>query len=398
MELYWENNGWEKEDKHLVGVTKMPFQRRWQFVDLRPGLYSLRGPRQIGKSSWLKHLLKMQCDTVGPKNCFFLSCENLADYKDLAEILSLYKNRKVIFLDEVTFVHDWARPVKHLIDRGFGGTIVVTGSNLHDLRMGVDRMPGRQGFGQDLLLLPMSFYEFKEARKNAGWAELSSPELLERYFRVGGFPLAVAEAGSDSHKTTQTEKLMEKWILGDIARIGKNENYAREILSQVGQCLCSSMSTQKLAARTQIGSHHTIADYLQVLEDMFILRTLYSIDQDTGALRFKKEKKYYLTDPIFNKLGWKWLGLTSNEIESDKMAEQMAHEFLRRHFDRMGFLSSKKNGEVDFYSYRNWAVEIKWSKIPTNLSWTYKNLQLHHKIIWNEDNYLELPADLATSP
>ena len=78
-------------------------------------------------------------------------------------------------------------------------------------------------------------------------------------------------------------------------------------------------------------------------------------------------------------------------------AEQMAHEFLRRHFDRMGFLSSKKNGEVDFYSYKNWAVEIKWSKISTNLSWTYKNLQLPHKIIWNEDNYLELRPDLATS-
>jgi predicted AAA+ superfamily ATPase len=275
-----------------------------------------------------------------------------------------------------------------LIDSGYSGTIVVTGSNTYDLRKGVDRMPGREGFGQDLLLLPMNFQEYLKAREDAKWQTLGKTEALEKYFHVGGFPLAIAEAGENSTKTSKTEKLIEKWILGDIAKIGKNENYTKDIISQVVQTMTSAMSSHKLAQRTQIGSHHTIAEYLQVLEDMFVVKILYSIDPDTGAFRFKKEKKFYLTDPIYTKLGLRWLGLDSDDIESPRLAEQVAHEHLSRQFDRIGFLTSSKSGEVDFYAYKKWAIEVKWSEIPTNISAAYKNLVVPKKIIWAKENFL----------
>jgi predicted AAA+ superfamily ATPase len=388
MKLFWENQNWEKEDRHFLGLKNMPFERVFPAIDLRKGLYSIRGPRQIGKSSWLKKLLKQACNFSSPSECFFLSCENLTDFKDLAETLALFKNRRYIFLDEITFVKDWARPIKHLIDSGYNGTIIVTGSNTYDLRKGVDRMPGREGFGEDLFLLPMNFQEYLKARKDANWKTLAKTEALEKYFRIGGFPLAIAEAGEESTKTSKTEKLIEKWILGDIAKIGKNENYTKEIISQVVQTMTSTMSSHKLAQRTQVGSHHTIADYLQVLEDMFIIKTLNSIDPDTGAFRFKKEKKFYLTDPIYTKLGLRWLGLDTNDIESPQLAEQVAHEYLSRKYDRFGFLTSAKNGEVDFFAYKKWAVEIKWSDIPSNLSNAYKNLVVPKKIIWAKENFL----------
>lgn len=388
MQLFWENENWEKQDKHFLGLKNMPFERDFPDMDLRSGLYSIRGPRQIGKSSWLKRLLKQACNTASPTECFFLSCENLTDFKELAETLEIFKKRRFIFLDEVTFVKDWARPIKHLIDSGFNGTIVVTGSNTYDLRKGVDRMPGREGFGQDLFLLPMNFQEYLKARRDANWKTLEKTEALEKYFRIGGFPLAIAEAGESSTKTSKTEKLVEKWILGDIAKIGKSENYTRDIISQIVQTMTSAMSSHKLAQRTQVGSHHTIADYLQVLEDMFVVKTLNSIDPNTGAFRFKKEKKFYLTDPIYTKLGLRWLGLDTDDIESSVLAEQVAHEHLSRKFGRIGFLTSSKGGEVDFYAYKKWAVEVKWSEIPSNFSAAYKNLIVPKKIIWAKENFL----------
>lgn len=137
-----------------------------------------------------------------------------------------------------------------------------------------------------------------------------------------------------------------------------------------------------------MGSHHTIADYLQVFEDMFILKTLKSIDPNNGSFRFKKEKKFYFTDPIYTKLGLRWLGLNVNDLESSILAEQIAHEHLSRKHDRMSFLTSSQSGEVDFYSYRNWALEVKWMDIPTNISNAYKNLVVPQKTIWIKDNFL----------
>lgn len=103
----------------------------------------------------------------------------------------------------------------------------------------------------------MDFNEYLKARRDAGWKTLPRVEALEKYFRIGGFPLAVAEAGENSTKTTKTEKLIEKWILGDIAKIGKNEDYTRDILSQVVQTMTTPMSFHKLAQRTQVGSPTT---------------------------------------------------------------------------------------------------------------------------------------------
>lgn len=387
MQLFWEKLNWQNEDKHFLGVRSMPFRRAFHSIDLMPGFYSIRGPRQIGKSSWLKYLLKQACELSRPDNCLFLSCEIVEDYKELSEILTLFKNRKYIFLDEITFVKDWARSIKHLIDSGYDGAIVVTGSNTSDLRKGVDRMPGREGFGQDLLLLPMDFFEFLEAKKNAGWVIDSKSNELENYFRIGGFPLAVAEAGEASHRTSKTEVLIEKWILGDIAKLGKSESYTKDIISQIVQTLTSAMSTSKLAQRTQVGSHHTIADYIQTLEDMFVLKTLHSVDPDTGAFRFKKEKKYYFTDPLYIKLGLKWLGLEKNNIESSFISEQVAHEYLSRKYERIGFLNTSKSGEVDFFAYKNWALEVKWTDIPTNISKAYKDLVVPKKSIWTKDTF-----------
>lgn len=281
-------------------------------------------------------------------------------------------------------------PIKFLLDQGYAGTIVITGSNLIDLRAGVDRMPGRSGEGEDLYLLPMDFFEFCDAHKNAKWTMGTKTQMLERYMRIGGFPLALIEAGPDKTTTLKTEKIIEKWILGDIAKLQKNENYVKDIMAQIAQTLCSHLSTQKLAQRTQIGSHNTVSEYLNLLEDMFISRTLFSVDIDTGAYRFKKEKKYYFTDPIFIKISLNWLGLDRNECSESLIAEMIAHEFLKRKTQRLGFLSSAKSGEVDFYAYKKWALEVKWSEDANNLSKAYINLNSVPKKVWFKTNFFDL--------
>ena len=71
-------------------------------------------------------------------------------------------NRRYLFLDEASFLPEWPRGIKVLIDMGFdrNATYVVTGSSALDLKRSSEKLPGRRGKGCDFVLLPLSFRQF----------------------------------------------------------------------------------------------------------------------------------------------------------------------------------------------------------------------------------------------
>lgn len=83
MQNFWEKSGWEESDRHLSVLRSAPFKRRFPDLLQGPGLYIIRGPRQIGKSSWLKSILSTLAK-VGSRNVLYYSCENLRDHQELA--------------------------------------------------------------------------------------------------------------------------------------------------------------------------------------------------------------------------------------------------------------------------------------------------------------------------
>ena len=83
MDLFWEKEDWEQDDPLLSSLQLLPFQRKFPALKLEKGLYFIRGPRQVGKTSWMKTLL-CELSKKGSKECFYYSCENLRDYLDLA--------------------------------------------------------------------------------------------------------------------------------------------------------------------------------------------------------------------------------------------------------------------------------------------------------------------------
>lgn len=386
MDNFWEIEGWERSDAHLVKLKEMPFQRAFPTFSWKKGLYVLRGPRQVGKTSWLKSLLFEHSKTHA-KDCYYLSCENVRDHLDLAQILSDVQKKKWIFLDEITFVSEWARAVKHAWDSGKLHGLVLTGSNAHDLRRGGERMPGRISKANELTLLPMALDEFTQMRQQAGWIENSPLETLKKYFKIGGFPLAVAESGKEGLPPTEAWNTYRNWLIGDFTKLGKQESYLREVLLQLCKTMGTPLSLQKLATRTQIASHHTVLSYLQTLEDCYALRTLYALDSNTGALRFKKKKKFYFTDPLLYWMALDWGAEIQPHEYEPALAEMVAHEFLARNYNRFGYHQSNKE-EVDFYLKDRWAIEVKWSAVVTNLSEAYKNIQVPRKWVWNQTNFL----------
>lgn len=389
MNHFWETPHWEQEDRHLSFMRQMPFQRSFPFIPKEKGLYLVRGPRQIGKSSWLKFVLShysKQKEFAG--KCFYLSCENIQDYRELTEVLASVRNRKIVLLDEVSFVKGWTRAVKHEIDSGHTHILMVTGSHAYDLKTGSDQMPGRFDGGGEFYLLPMLFDEFLEMRAQAGWASENRIHELECYFKSGGFPIAVAEAGKNSHVPKKAIQTYLKWIIGDVIQLGKQEDFLKELLIQFALCLQTPLSFQTLAKKTTIGSHNTVREYVSVLESCFALRSLHAVDLDTGAYRFKKDRKFYFTDPL---LYWMAIDLSGKKPPAnvdEKLAELVAHEHLSRSRKRFGYFSNK-NGEVDFILPGEWAIETKWADVALNLSKAYLNLTLPDKKVWTKSNFLK---------
>jgi predicted AAA+ superfamily ATPase len=384
-EIFWKNPGWEAADRHLSRLNKMPFRRRWPFIPKVNGLYIIRGPRQIGKTSWLKSILSAY---AGTKDCFFLSCDNVRDNRELAHMLTSVRTCELIILDEVSFVEHWDRAVKHFIDSGYRGMLCVSGSHAYDLEKGADLMPGRFDGGGEFQLLPMTFEEFCDARAQAGWDSGDRYTEILQYFKTGGFPDAVASAGALGRPTAKIRDTYLRWLKGDAKKLGKDPEKLVEILIQLFRTIQNPLSFQTLAKKTSIGSPNTVIEYVRLLEASFAIRSLYALDIDTGSLRHRSDKKFYFTDPMIYWIACHLAGEKTRENSDEALAETVAHEHLARVYDRIGFFRSKK-GEIDFIQANKWCIEVKWAPTAENLSKAFYDATMPEKIVWTQRNFLD---------
>ncbi|MEM2289151.1 MAG: ATP-binding protein, partial [Candidatus Hadarchaeales archaeon] len=194
--------------------------RRWQsrgkrwvpaLVDrlkLEPSsLYFLFGPRQVGKTTTVKFLVKRLLEEgVEPERIFYFRCDRVSDYKELDEVLSTYLRLRetrgikgcFLFLDEITMPREWFRTIKFLIDTGKlgGDTLLLTGSMGMRARRETESFPGRRGKGRDLFLFPLSFRSF---------LKVADPELFEKLP-----PLAELEAEEIKKKCSLCLPLLDR--------------------------------------------------------------------------------------------------------------------------------------------------------------------------------------------
>lgn len=174
-------------------------------------ILTLRGPRQVGKTTLLKLLIKrlLLKEKYPREAIFFYPCDRIADYNELHLLLSEFlafaqprtRKRLFIFLDEISFVKEWQRAIKELVDSGKlkNAMVLLTGSNILDIKFSSERLPGRRGeiFKPDIEMLPLDFSGFLglvcSDLKEKGYEEIFSlhfprlQKLFEDFLLTGGF-------------------------------------------------------------------------------------------------------------------------------------------------------------------------------------------------------------------
>lgn len=340
LELLKEQNPWwiakEKIDKdvNLEKISQVKYKWHPWVLDSfkmdRDVIYTLRGSRQIGKTTTLKLLVKKLLKNNKKENIFYFTCNNIDTYHDLIETLKVYfdwqenEHRKYIFIDEITFVKGWTRAIKHLADIGKlrNATMVLTGSNAYDLKYEVERMPGRRGKDAELdkILFPVSFKTYVEfinpeiiqkfcsiesAKKEYPFYKKELKKSLYNFLLTGGFIQAINSFSGDGKISIDIYQQYLSWVLGDLAKLRKKETYSRQIFEQIIKTITTNIGFDTIAKKTSIDSHNTVEDYLDVMESNFIVKILYQIDINKKLGVARRTKKVYFQD-LF--LLWVFLG------------------------------------------------------------------------------------------
>jgi len=353
----WWKHGrrFERYDRDLARAEQNPiFFERKGFETKTENIYIIRGCRQIGKTTYLKKLVaKAINDGVEPRRILYLSLDLFTSRREMRNAINYFldTNREaenlLILLDEVTTIKDWNLELKHLYDSGITrrARIVATGSSGAALRRRGELLPGRGLEGNEYYLKPLSFREFtlqtlehvqhhsegKEFRdtlrrlgeilgkvsiqltSNLGkiYEALNTiipfKKELEYFFRIylftGGFPGVVNEylrkksVGEEEFVDPALAETFVRNVLGDIIKQGKKETYARQLLREIIDKYGTRYSYSKLSRDVEI-THVTTIDYLETLEESFIITILHAYDFNKKNMKFKGAKKIYFQDPF----------------------------------------------------------------------------------------------------
>jgi len=366
IELAQQNPWWKYENKFPskdVDLRKISFLLKRKSIEITPkNIYIIRGIRRCGKTVYLKILIKKLLEKeVDPRSIVYISCDRLTSRRELYNIIkniyvkNMDKNKIYIFLDEITYLPNWFLVLKNIAESPWIDklAIVATGSSPIKIREKAERLPGRRIEGNEYYMKPYTFKEFiinvakrlikeKTVEKLVNTVKkLSFPPnqpnihllepfieeinfLLETYLITGGFPEPITNYLQNRKINENIFETIIRTCLGEISKTGKNEATAIGILNYILENI--SGRTDYITIARKIGIHHeTVKDYLETLQNSFMIYVLHcwNLNKKTHAPR--KQKKIAISDPFLHHAllkylkGFEWNDLL-DEIERRKPA------------------------------------------------------------------------------
>jgi predicted AAA+ superfamily ATPase len=269
-----------------------------QALPAEPGVLSIRGPRQYGKSTWLEQQLRDSVLQGGPGSAFYLNGDHIADAAELVvelETLDAMFRRDAphrrLFVDEITAVDGWEKALKRVLDGGGlrDVLVVTTGSRARDLRRGVERLPGRKGklSRTSYLFVPLSFRSFA-----AKAGDRFGDDLVVAYLLTGGCPAAAVELIQRGRLPEYVVEMVRDWIFGECSASGRD----RGSLLAVWEALLRRGGTpigQANVARDAGLANNTVAQgYLELLADLLCVGTAFAWDESRGVAVRRRPAKF----------------------------------------------------------------------------------------------------------
>jgi uncharacterized protein len=309
-------------------------------ADLKRKMVFLGGPRQVGKTTLAKGLLRNQAAYLN---------WDFSEHRQ--KILTMeFPNLPLLVFDELHKYRKWRNYLKGLYDvKKSRLKILVTGSaRLDYYRFGGDSLQGRYHY---LRLHPLSVAELGIAK----------PLDLRALIALGGFPEPFFSGSLDQARRWSREH--REFLLQDELRdletvqdMGQLELLMLRLPELVGSPLSINSLTEDLQT-----SHKTIARWLMLLERIYALFRLAPF----GAPRIraiKKSLKHYHFD---------WNIVPNEGARFENMVASHLLKWIHHQIDTKGrelelrYFRDVDGRETDFVVTENrqplWLIEAKWS-------------------------------------
>jgi len=397
------NQHWHSPDKfssldpNLSKLAEMPLVHQPSILQQLPmdipGIYSVTGGRQIGKTTMVKQWMRQLLEAgIPPKSVAYMTGELIDDHHALLNmIFSLREEMKTdgihfLIIDEVTYIRDWDKAVKFMADSGQTENMVLllTGSDSMLIQQARTRFPGRRGVADrvNFHLYPLSFrevvnlkygFEAVEEQLEKDSCTFLKNELLA-YMEHGGYLTAINDIVKHQRILPATLRTYADWIRGDMLKHGKQEHYLREILSAVIKRYSSQVSWNALSRGLSIDHPKTVSDYIDLLVSMDALFVQHALQMDKLTPAPKKARKVMFTDPFILHAARSWLQADAEPYESmikpliadAEWRGKLVESIVVTHFSRLQptYYIKTSKGEVDLAIVHEriiFPIEIKWT-------------------------------------
>jgi predicted AAA+ superfamily ATPase len=382
------------------------FSRLVRETDVRRAVV-LIGPRRVGKTVMLKHLIaSLLADGIVGTQVLFLSLDTpLYSGRSLESLVQMFTDLHQhavakplwVLFDEVQYLKDWEVHLKSLVDSYPHIRFVASGSAAAALRM-KSRESGAGRFSE-FVLPPLTFAEYlrfagqEEALiRDADVAPRSVPSYLAtdisalnaefiHYLNYGGFPEAVMNPVVRANPARfLRQDIVDKVLLKDLPSlygIGDTQELNR-FFNVLAFNTGNELGPEALSKHAGITTAK-LNDYLEYLEAAYLIRRVQRIDDNALRLQRARTFKVYLTNPSIRAA---LFGMVSADDEAmGNLAEtavwsQWLHSTeVSRSLHYARWKAGRQDLEVDIVSLDprtqkpRFAVEIKWSdRTPQELN------------------------------
>ena len=316
------------------------------------------GPRQVGKTTLALAIAKQT-------GALYLDLEHagdLAKLADPADYLSRHRD-KLVILDEIHRVPELFPVLRGLIDqsrqtgRAAGQFLLLGSASIDLLRQSSESLAGR------LALVELSGLTVTEV----------GPHRMEELWLRGGFPESFA-AQDDMQSRRWREAFLRSYLERDIPQLGPR--IAAETLRRFWTMLAhehGGLLNAAQLARSLAVSGKTLASYLDLFVDLFLLRRLEPFHINTTK-RLVKSPRFFLRDSglLHHLLG---LGTMEDLLGYSRMGASWEGFVIENILAtlpegaRASFYRTAAGAEIDLIlelpgHRRPWALEIKRGSAP----------------------------------
>ena len=327
------------------------------------------GARQIGKTTLLTELSQYE------KSVRWFNGDLITDHRQLqfsssTDVELTLRQADTIIIDEAQRFPNIGLILKQLVDvnvrLNLGKKIFATGSSSLELAKGVkESAVGRLVHRQ---MWPLSISEIAAAK---GWGEIS--QNIERLMIYGTYPAVFADPDhAESTLRNYCDGVLYKDLFA-LAGIRQNEKFMH-LVKLLAYNVGSEVNYDNLARDTGL-SRTTVADYLQLLEQCFIIKICPSFSRNLSNELKKGKKVYFCDNGVRNAIIGDFSPMVARPSqdggalwENFFFMERVKLHSIRNDFTDMYFWRTTSNNphELDFLEVKNERIRAFECKLSSS--------------------------------